>query len=150
MTRNDFVRVVGGQGPKADYVPVVLLLKSGYACAGHFNEALNQGFSELVVLINAQLIELQSSQSRSKPAVRDFSEFLSELIANGFESASSDFGRPTPIAAIPVAEVAVVYPVAQIETLVRRAEHLGEGRGGNSFLDLGRSEVLSLLRTKLW
>ncbi len=50
--------------------------------------------------------------------------------------------------AIPLEHIAVVYPVAHIGALMRRAEK--RHSRVPSFLDLGKSEPLNLLRTKLW
>jgi hypothetical protein len=52
------------------------------------------------------------------------------------------------LTAIPFEQIAVVYPVAHISTLMRLAEPHHSRLP--TFLDFDKSEFLGLLRTKLW
>jgi hypothetical protein len=154
MQRDELARLIGAQDGAAEYVPVSFLLKSGLACFGHYNAAVNEGLSDLCVLLNVQLLDL--SQQKSRAGVRDFCDFLEEVVARESENgdaepdvpAKAEFGRPIPIAAVSCREIAVVYPVARIGTLVRRAKE--QGRPTPALLDFSRSEILSLMRMKVW
>ena len=63
-------------------------------------------------------------------------------------SRSDAYGRSIPLTAIPFEQIAVVYPVAHIGALLRRVEKQQNRLPG--FLDLSKSELIKLLRTKLW
>lgn len=156
MTREDFVKLIGADKDNSDYIPIAFLLRSGYACSGNYNAALNKGFTDLCIMLNLQLIEIRTETSHGKPVIADFSDFLEEVIVAATtgkklkkkKSLGEGFGKTVPIAAIPLDEIAVIYPMSQIETIMRRAEE-GEAPA-SSFLDMGQSEILAVLRTKLW
>lgn len=157
MNRTDFVRVTGADSDDADYLPVACLLRSGYGCAGYFNQSLNEALVDTVVLVNARLVELRSN-SGPRASITDFSDFIQEVVqrsytgdAGGADAVHSDFGAIIPLAAIPLSEIAVVYPVAQIEKMSRRLTEEEPEVKIPAFLDLqNRSIVLKILRTKLW
>ncbi len=164
MNRDDFLKLVGVGSDNDQYVPVAFLLCNGYACAGHYNSTVNEGLTSTCVLLNARLIELQRSNSgSSQPSIQDFNEFLEEIVVGlcepngkGESSPRTDaYGKSIPLTAIPFEQIAVVYPVAHIGALLRRAEQQmprAEQQQSRlpSFLDLSKSELLNLLRTKLW
>ncbi len=156
MNRKDFGRLIGATSENSDYVPVAFLLRSGYGCAGYYNAALNDDFGDICVLLNAHLVELRSSPTASsRPAIHDFSEFLEEIVLGTQEDGSSHgavqseiYGRSIPLAAVPYDEIAVIYPVAHIGALMDRAKQ--QQNSLPTFLDLDKSEIVSLLRLKLW
>jgi hypothetical protein len=101
-------------------MPIALLLRSGYGCAGYFNTAMNVGLDESIVLMNARLIDLTES-TNGIPRITDFNDFLEEIVSvyvKTGESAgaqlSDTYGRSIPLAAIPLGEISVLYPIAQI------------------------------------
>ncbi len=61
-----------------------------------------------------------------------------------------------PLTALPLREIAILYPVAQIATLLKSARKVSSGEKGGvqeipTFLDFNnKSIVLKVLRTKLW
>ncbi len=157
MNREDFLKLVGVASEKAEYLPVAFLLGNGYACAGYYHAAINEGLAGTCVLLNARLIELRGENKLSgQPSINDFNEFLEEIVVNfcepsgkGEASPRSDaYGKSIPLTAIAFEQIAVVYPVAHIGALMHRVEQR-ESRLP-SFLDLDKSETIKLLRTKLW
>jgi hypothetical protein len=165
MDVKELGRLIGAKSGKAEYLPVAFLLKTGYACFGHYNSALNEGLAELCVLLNVRLIDLSQSTQKAKTPVRDFTDFLEDVVARAARKDEeeenddelpdrSKFGRAMPIAAIVLDEVAIVYPVAQIGALVRRSRDKTvappAGKSAPSLLDFDKSEILGVLRTKLW
>jgi hypothetical protein len=157
MNRDDFVKLVGVASEKAECLPVAFLLCNGYACAGYYHAAINEGLADTCVLLNARLIELRGeNRGGGQPSINDFNEFLKEIVVNFCEPSgksessprSDAYGKSIPLTAIPFEQLAVVYPVAHIGALMRRAEQQ-ESRLP-SFLDLDKSEIMQLLRTKLW
>jgi hypothetical protein len=158
MNRDDFLKLVGVASDSGPCVPVAFLLCNGYACVGYYHVTVNDGLVDTCVLLNARLIELQRATSggSSEPCIQDFNEFLEEVVVGfcepsgkGALSPRSDaYGKSIPLTAIPFQQIAVVYPVAHIGALMRRAEQ--QQSRLPTFLDLDRSEVLKLLRTKLW
>lgn len=165
MNRQDFLKLIGAKSGQADYLPVACLLKTGYACAGFFNSALNDDFSQTCVLVNARLIELAGvAHEAQRSAIHDFNEFIENVVAGvlqgsegDFDSLFSDdprFGKSIPLSAISFEDISVVYPVGHISTLMRRVEEDQTGsQSGNipTFLDFeNKSVVLKILRTKLW
>ena len=131
MNRDDFVKLVGVASDNDQYVPVALLLGSGYACAGYYHAAVNDGLATTCVLLNARLIELQGANSGgNRPSIQDFNDFLEEIVmglcdpnGKGESSPRSDaYGKSILLMAIPFEQMAVVYPVAHIAALMRRAE----------------------------
>ena len=157
MNRDDFVKLVGVTSDDDQYVPVAFLLCNGYACAGYYHAAINKGLASTCVLLNARLIELRGeSRLSGQPSINDFNEFLEEIVVNFCEPSGKDgslprsdaYGKSIPLTAIPFEQIAVVYPVAHIGALMRRAEQ--HNHPSHRFLDLNQSEVINLLRTKLW
>lgn len=157
MNRDDFVKLAGVAVEEGQSVPVAFLLINGYACAGYYHPAVNEGLASTCVLLNARLIELQGPQSNgNRPSIQDFNEFLQEIVTGLCESDEHElpspsgdaYGKSVPLMAIPFEQVTVVYPVAHISALMRRAEKKPNQK--SSFLDIDRSEVVRLLRTRLW
>src|SRR5258708_3868993 len=153
MDRKDFLKLIGAD-TKAEYVPVAFLLKSGYAGIGYYNSAVNEGFGDSCILLNTKLIEMESSTQQNRPAIRDFNEFLEEVVAdesngdNGRKKRKkTEVGKAIPLTAIPLSEFAVLYPVSQIGALLRRSREEGKLP---TFFDLSKSEILGLLRLRLW
>ncbi len=159
MNREDFVKLVGTAADESQYLPVAFLLCNGYACAGYYHAAVNEGMASTCVLLNARLIEMQGEGKLSgRPSINDFNDFLEEVVVdfcepsgeNGASHHSDTYGKSIPLTAIPYDQIAVVYPVAHIGALMRRAGEQQEQRRSPSFLDLNKSEILNLIRTKLW
>jgi len=157
MNRDDFVKLVGVASDDDPYVPVVFLLCNGYACAGFYHATINKGLASTCVLLNARLIELRGkSKVSSQPSINDFNEFLEEITVNFCEPSGKDgssprtdvYGKTIPLMAISFEQIAVVYPIAHIGELMRRAEQ--KKIRPHLFLDLNKSEIIDLLRTKLW
>ncbi len=157
MNRDDFVKLVGVASDDDQYVPVAFLLCNGYACAGYYHPPVNKGLASTCVLLNARLIELRGENKVSgQPSIYDFNEFLEEIVVNfcepsgnGKPSSRTDaYGKSIPLSAIPFEQIAVVYPVAHIGSLMRRAEQ--QKIRPHRFLDLNQSEIIKLLQTKLW
>jgi hypothetical protein len=157
MNREDFSKLIGANANNAEYLPVAFLLSNGYACAGYYHSAVNEGLVSTCVLLNAHLIELQEdAQITGKPTIGDFNEFLEEIVVNFCEPNDNGqaqvynevYGKSIPLTAIPFDQIAVVYPVAHIGALMRRAKQ--EEKRLPTFLDLNQSEIIGLLKTKLW
>jgi hypothetical protein len=154
MTGKDFRKLITAEAAKEEYTPVAFLLRSGYAGLGYYNSSVNEGFGDLAVFLNVRLIDLDRSAQRGGASIRDFSEFLEEVVAEETEReeadeapAKPDFGKAIPIAAVPLDELAVLYPVAQIGALLSRRKQ--QDRSVPKFFDLRKSEILSLLRGRL-
>jgi hypothetical protein len=175
MDRNDFVKLIGPDSAAGESLPVAFLLRSGYACAGYYHASVNSELKSACVVLNAHLIELQDNHgSTARPSIHDFNDFLEEIVmtvynadpAQEVPARGAAYGKCIPLAAIPFAEIAVMYPVAHIGALMRRAEEMRRaepkpqtGEASNlepadkavpSFFDLNRSEIIKLLRLKLW
>lgn len=156
MHREDFWKLVGAAKGSEDILPVALLLDSGYACAGLFSATANEGLTDTCVLVNAQLMELRTEgRASGRPAITDFNEFLEEIAVHrtGGDGAAESpqgelYGKRIPLTAIPFDQIAVLYPVAHIGALLDRLET--KDRQLPRFLDFEQSEVVKLLRTKLW
>ncbi len=153
MNLDDFRKLIGANEEDTDYIPFAIMLRSGYACAGHYNDLLNEGMKDTIIIVNAQMIDLKAS-SKSKPTISDFSEFLEEFALNESEDDASEtlptrdeFGKQIPLTAIPADEIAAVYPVSRIRTLLNRAQ---SQRKVPVMFDLEKSEILSILKTRLW
>lgn len=128
MNRRDFLKVIGADEKPVEYMPVACLLRSGYGCAGYFNTSLNQALDEVCTLLNARLIPLQPTGSthREHGAVRDFNEFIEEVVLQYFKGGDDDespmpmhWGRNIPLASLRYDEIAVLYPVAHIGQMMR-------------------------------
>src|SRR5262249_51191478 len=109
MTGKDFRKLIAADPAQAEYTPVAFLLRSGYAGFGYYNSSVNEGFADVAVFLNVRLIDLDRSAQRRGAGIRDFSEFLEEVVADELEReekdeapAKHDFGKPIPIAAIPL------------------------------------------------
>jgi len=165
MDVKELGRLIGAKSGKAEYLPVAFLLKTGYACFGHYNSPLNEGLADLCVLLNVRLIDLSQSTQKTKTPIRDFTDFLEDVVVRAArrddDVENSDelpdkgkFGKAMPIAAIVLDEIAIVYPVAHIGALVRRSREKSPapaaGKPATSLLDFDKSEILGILRTKLW
>lgn len=160
MERDDFLKLVGAASGNEEYLPVAFLLNSGYACAGYYHAGANDGLTSTCVLLNAQLMELHSeNRATGRPAISDFSEFLEEIAlqSSGAEEAgqarrtladSELCGKRIPLTAIPYGQIAVIYPVAHIGALLQRAER--KDRTLPRLLNFDQSELIRLLRTRLW
>jgi hypothetical protein len=156
MNRSDFLKLVGAEA-EAEYLPVAFLLRNGYACAGYYHSAVNDDLTDTCLLLNAQLIELRGDNpGGARPTISDFNDFLEEIVMDycrpnhGSDTVpqSDLYGKSIPMTAVPYDQIAVVYPMAHIGALIHRA---GQDRSKlPTFLDLGKSEILNLLRTKLW
>ncbi len=156
MNRDDLVKLVGVTSDDDQYVPVAFLLCNGYACAGYYHSPVNKGLAGTCVLLNARLIELRGdNKAGNQPSINDFNEFLEEIVVNfcepdgkdGLSPRSDAYGKSIPLTAIPFEQIAVVYPVAHIGSLMRRTEQKIRPL---RFLDLNQSEIIRLLQTKLW
>lgn len=157
MNREDIVKLIGAEANSTEYLPVAFLLSNGYACAGYYHSAVNEGLVGTCVLLNAHLIELQGdNQGAGRPSIGDFNEFLEEIVVKFCEPndegqapvRSEVYGKSIPLTAIPFDQIAVVYPVAHISALMRRAKQ--QEKRLPTFLDLNKSEIIGLLKTKLW
>jgi len=167
MNKSDFLKLIGAESAVSDYLPVAALLRSGYGCAGYFNREINSDLSDTIVLVNARLAEFRdATASRGTTAmIEDFNEFIEEIVQRSYQNPDAtlgggdEYGKSIPLVAIPLSEMAVVYPVARIEQLLRRVQ--GEATPAStgsapasklpSFFDFdNKSLVLKALRTKLW
>ena len=166
VNRTD-VRNMVGTIPRGslDYAPLACLLKSGYGCVGYYNSSINSELEETLVLLNMRLVDLRPDEtSGHRMRVSDFNDFLQEIVTRHLRHNDDEFGSSEgrndgtiPLAAVPVSEIAILYPVARIATLLKTASGLTEaaeesGKSGVPvFLDFNnRSIVLKVLRTKLW
>ncbi|MCA9076048.1 MAG: hypothetical protein KDA93_13555 [Planctomycetaceae bacterium] len=155
MNSEDLRKIIGVSEKSSEYVPVAVLLKNGYACFGHYNYVLNEDLSSTIVVLNAQLTDTRSAHARNRPAIDDFREFLVEIVAAHDEGnidelpTREEFGKSIPLIAVPMDEIAIVYPVSQIVELLGRVSD-GKQRTIPQLFDLERSEILAVLRTKLW
>ena len=156
MKKEDFLRIVGA-GNGVEYAPVAGMLRNGYGFAGYFNSQLNQGMEETFVLLNARLVNIRrDTESRTPPRLSDFGEFVEEIVMENYQSSdepklprSDVYGKSIPLAAIPLNELSVVYPVGHIGRMMQTIEK--EQNTIPSFLDFdNKSLLLKLLRTKLW
>jgi hypothetical protein len=167
MDVKELGRLIGAKSGKAEYLPVAFLLKTGYACYGHYNSALNEDLKDLCVLLNVRLLDLSTTTPKARSGVRDFSDFLEDVVVRAARAdvdsddaepaRESKFGKAIPIAAVSLDEIAIVYPVAQIGALLRRSREDRQARPAraagepvSSLLDFEKSEILALLRMKLW
>lgn len=165
MNRDDVINLIGtGETRDSDYVPVACLLSSGYGCLGYFNLAINENLQETLVLLNARLVDLRADEGASRRGqVSDFNDFLQDVVARHVRSEheafdDSEHAEDTiPLTAVPTKEIAILYPVAHIATLLKSVKKVKQGDGQSNdahiptFLDFNnRSIVLKALRTKLW
>jgi hypothetical protein len=159
MEREEFVRLIGAGQNQADYLPVALLLRDGYAAVGHYNSLLNEKSERAFVLLNVRFVTLRESNSGVATQIADFNDFVETIVTDftrnaepGADAAAGGElpGKAMPLAAVMLEQVMVVYPVAHIGELMKRAS---QSRGSRvpTFLDFNnKSEILKLLRTRLW
>jgi len=166
MNRDDILSLVGsGTSPDDDYMPVACLLKSGYGCVGYFNRSVNDSLSAAIVLLNMRLVDLRAEEGHSRRGrVADFNDFLQDVVAQHVQAESGSAAedsekreRTIPLTAIPISEIAMLYPVAHIARLLKSAQRVTQGNHSvtsnevSTFLDFNnKSIVLKALRTKLW
>ena len=167
MILEDVLILIGGSGSlNSDYTPVACLLNSGYGCVGYFNSTINENLSDTVVLLNMRLVDLRVEEGHSRRGrVADFNDFLQDVVAQHVNAESPDEDSQgtdntdgtIPLTAIPVSEIAILYPVSHIAKLLKSAQRVTQGDGvyvSNeipTFLDFNnKSIVLKVLRTKLW
>jgi hypothetical protein len=154
MDRDDFIKLIGADSGNAEYLPVAFLLKSAYAGLGYFNSSVNQKFEDVCVLLNARLLNLGQASAPGRAAIRTFAELIEE-ISLGEEHGSREkrrepeFGEAIPLVAVALSEFAVIYPVSQIQALLAQSKN-EQGSRVPTFFNLDKSEILRLLRVKLW
>ncbi|MEZ6125196.1 MAG: hypothetical protein R3C49_18775 [Planctomycetaceae bacterium] len=159
MNRGDFRRLIGASSREEEYLPVACLLSSGYGCVGYYSSLANDGLEETCLLLNARLVELQSDDT-SRTRVSDFNDFIEDVVKTHYRQTderslpdSERSGSSIPLTAIPFREIALVYPVAHITSLLKKAHQETPSVAGSipGFLDFdNRSLVLKVLRAKLW
>ena len=156
MKQSDFLKLIGAEQSEADFLPVACLLQSGYGYVGYYNQAINESLDDTCVLVNARVIGLSGAKSQgTKFTIHDFNDFLEEIVAN-FKTKQKDpllpksdeFGKSIPLSAVPFDQIVIVYPISHIRTLMERLQ--AEQKAIPSFLDFDKSEIIQLLRTKLW
>ncbi len=169
MQRTEFLKLIGSKNDGAEYVPIACLLRNGYACAGYVNQAINEQFSEICILVNARMVDLREPNRRTeRGAIHDFSDFLEEFVMEMMDKPLKEgeseedhehdpfqerFGKSIPLTAISFDEMAVVYPVMRIGNLLKQvnADKKKDSTETPSFLDFERkSVVVKVLRTKIW
>ena len=157
VNAEDLRKIIGVSKQPVEYAPVALLLKTGYACFGHYNGNLNEDLGQTIVVVNAQLMDVNAEAHHSGPAVEDFREFLQEIVEAYDSNTENDLptrnylGKPIPLVAIPLEEIAIVYPVAQIVAMLQRlSPEMREERKAMALFDFNRSEIVNVLRMKLW
>jgi len=161
MNRDDFQKLIGAHEADNDYLPLACLLTTGYGCAGYYNAQLNDDLIDTCVLMNARMVDLTGGETSSRNPVRDFADFIEDVVitqynaegeANVGGSSGPDrnkFGGSIPLTAIPYSQIALLYPVARITALMKRAENTESQIP--TFLDFdNKSVILQLLRKKMW
>ena len=154
MERKAFLKLIGADSDEAEYIPVAFLLKCSYAGIGFYNGSVNEKFADVCVFLNARLVNLVNAAEQNHASIRCFTELIEEISLNEArdekaKSLEPEFGSAIPIIAVPLSEFAVIYPVSQIRTLVNRSKS-ERGKSVPTFFDLEKSEILALLRIKLW
>ena len=164
MILEDVLRLIGGSdSPDSDYMPIACLLNSGYGCVGYFNSSVNERLSDTIVLLNMRLVDLRVEEGHSRRGrIADFNDFLQDVVAqhvkadeDGDESEAIE--GTIPLTAIPVGEIAMLYPVAHIAELLKSAKRVTPNCSSDAssevptFLDFNnKSIVLKVLRAKIW
>jgi hypothetical protein len=159
MNKEDFLKLVGAaEKTDAEYLPIACLLRCGYGVAGYFNASLNNSFTDITVLLNARLVNL-NGVSTNEATVRGFNDFLEEIAQRLYSEENTAgyhddvSGKSVPMCAVPLNEISVIYPIAQIGKLMRaaRQETAQSDSAVPAFLDFdNRSIILKILRSKLW
>lgn len=156
MRQSDFVKLIGAETSSSDFLPVACLLQNGYACVGYYHREINDGLEDTCVLVNARLIDLSSGKSQgNRFTIHDFNDFLEETVAR-FQTEKNDplspkndeFGKSIPLSAIPFEQIVILYPISHIGELMAKLRP--EQKESGVFLDFEKSEIVNLLRTKLW
>lgn len=164
MILEDILCLMGSSSsPESDYTPIACLLNSGYGCVGYFNPSVNENLSDTIVLLNMRLVDLRLEEGHSRRGrVADFNDFLQDVVAQHVQAEAETeetegIDGTIPLTAIPVSEIAMLYPVAHIAKLLKMAQRVTQGERQESsdevpsFLDFNnKSIVLKVLRTKLW
>ena len=149
----------------AEYTPVACLLTSGYGCVGYFNGSINESLSDTIVLLNMRLVDLRGEDGHTRRGrVADFNDFLQDVVAQHVLTESTTDAEETqnadgtiPLTAIPVSEIAMLYPVSHIAKLLKTARRVTQDDKSvamaevPTFLDFNnKSIVLKVLRAKIW
>ncbi len=169
MNRNDFLKLVGAGSDDEEYSPVVCLLRDGRGCIGYYNTLLNEDLEETCLFVNARILEFKEARSGAgSGAIHDFNDFLEDVVSrlpdgdtqHSLAADSHSYGKAIPLTAISLDEIAVLYPVSHISSLLERASQESDDEESTtaeegqtpipSFLDFEQSPVLKVLRTKLW
>ena len=167
MDVKELGRLIGAKSGKAEYLPVAFLLKTGYACYGHYNSSLNDGLSDLCVLLNVRILDLSQSTQKTKSTVRDFSDFLEDVVVRASKSdpdstdegddtlARSKFGKAIPIAAVVSTTSRSSTPLRKLvhSCVARGRKHSPRHRSPHPPVRCStstRARVLAVLRMKLW
>lgn len=168
MILEDVLSLIGGSdSPDSDYTPIACLLNSGYGCVGYFNSSVNNNLSDTIVLLNMRLVDLRVEEGHSRRGrIADFNDFLQDVVAKHVHSETESDAAENmdgedgtiPLTAIPVSEIAMLYPVAQIARLLKSAQRVAQSTNGSTpstevptFLDFNnKSIVLKVLRAKIW
>lgn len=165
MILEDVLRLIGGgsDSPNNDYMPIACLLNSGYGCVGYFNSSVNESLSDTIVLLNMRLVDLRVEEGHSRRGrIADFNDFLQDVVAQHVQAdedgeESEPIEGTIPLTAIPVGEIAMLYPVAHIAELLKSAKRVTPNSSSDAssevptFLDFNnKSIVLKVLRTQIW
>ena len=166
MIREDILSLIGGSElPDSEYMPIACLLNSGYGCVGYFNKSVNDKLTATIVLLNMRLVDLRTDDGHSRRGrVADFNDFLQDVVAQHVQAESEaepddaeNSEGTIPLTAIPVSEIAMLYPVAHIAKLLKTAQRVVQGDGTfamgevPTFLDFNnKSIVLKVLRARIW
>ena len=167
MILEDILQLIGvSDSPENDYTPVACLLNSGYGCVGYFNRSVNESLNDTVVLLNMRLVDLRVEEGHSRRGrVADFNDFLQDVVAQHVQGesekeendGSENRSDTIQLTAIPVNEIAMLYPVAHIAKLLKSAQRVTHGDRSQTideiptFLDFNnKSIVLKVLMTKIW
>ncbi len=159
MNKQDFLMLSGALSRPANYLPVAFMLRTGYACAGHYNADMNRDLTDTCVLFNARLIEFQNpTAARTRDQIQDFNDFLEQIVTRYYQQDESvppeadeqALGKTIPLAGIAFDEIVLVYPVAHISSLMHQAQEELSMRVP-TFLDFrNKSIIVKVLSTKLW
>ena len=167
MILQDILSLIDGtNSPDSDYTPIACLLNSGYGCVGYFNTSVNENLSDTIVLLNMRLVDLRVEDGNSRRGrVADFNDFLQDVVAQHVQAESDDEDQENtentdgtiPLTAIPVNEIAMLYPVAHIAKLLKSVQRVTQDDRElteievPTFLDFNnKSIVLKVLRAKIW
>lgn len=164
MILEDVLRLIGcSESSDSDYMPIACLLNSGYGCVGYFNSSVNESLSDTIVLLNMRLVDLRVEEGHSRRGrIADFNDFLQDVVAQHVQAdedgeESEPIEGTIPLTAIPVGEIAMLYPVAHIAELLKSAKRVTPNGSSDAssevptFLDFNnKSIVLKVLRTQIW